>query len=317
MEEGLDHMNERRGIRRVARRAAGFLSEALRRCALHSIDTQSAALAFYTLFSLTPVLLVFAAFAGRLLVRGQVQGEIARQLKGFMGPDAGRAVVALLEKAGASGIGAGSVGIAGIVAFVLGATAVFIQLQEALNRVWEVAPHPGTMFRSLLRKRLLSFVLVLAVGFVLLASFTASTALLALTNRFAVTSPLPVALIALGNEALSFFVLTVLVALVYRVLPDAKLEWRDVGLGALLTSVLFSIGKWAIGLYLARTAVASQFGVAGALIVILVWVYSQAAILLVGAEVTAVGSRRYRQRAGIPEAGATGADGRAPAAGAR
>ncbi len=292
-------------MRRTVRGVLGFLGETLHRCALHAVDTQSAALAFYTLFSLAPVLLGVGSIARRLFGEGHVHGEIARQLQGVMGPDAGLAVAAVLEKAAGPEIGAGLGGIAGIVAFVLGTTAVFIQLQEALNGVWEVAPRPGPMFRTMLKRRLVSFTLVLAFGLVLLVSLLLSAGLMALTNLLSAQSPLPVALITLGNEVLSFLLLTVLVALIYRVLPDANLEWQDVGIGAVVTSILFSIGKWLIGYYLAQTTVASRFGVAGSVVVILLWVYCESYVLLFGAEVTAVYSSRYRLHPVRPESGAT------------
>jgi membrane protein len=298
-------MTERRGIRRAARRILGFFGEILHRCVQHAIDTQSAALAFYTLFSLVPVLLMVVSIGRRFVGGERVPGEIVRQFQGIMGPDAGLAVAAVLEKAPGPGIGTGLGGIVGIVAFVLGATAVFIQLQEALNRVWEVAPRPGPMFRSLLKKRFVSFALVLAVGFVLLVSLTLSAGLMALTNLLTKQIPLSMAVITLGNEVLSFVVLSVLIALIYRVLPDANLAWRDVRIGAIVTSILFSVGKWLIGLYLGQTTVASQFGVAGSLVVILLWVYYASYIVLFGAELTAVYSSRYRRRPVTPESGAT------------
>jgi membrane protein len=290
---------------RALRGTLEFFGETLHRCVRHSVDTQSAALAFYTLFSLAPVLLLVVSIARRLFGEGRVHGEIVRQLQGVMGPDAGLAVAAVLEKAAGPGTGAVPGGIAGIVAFVLGATAVFIQLQEALNRVWGVAPRPGPMFRKLLKRRFVSFILVLAAGFLLIVSLTLSTGLMALTDFLAAQIPLPLALIALGNEVLSFLVLTVLIAVIYRVLPDANLEWQDVGIGAVVTSSLFSIGKWLIGFYLGGTTAASRFGVAGSLVVILLWIYCESYIVLFGAELTAVYSSRYRRHRVKPESGAT------------
>jgi membrane protein len=296
-------MKEKRGIP-AAREFLELFGEIFHRCALHSVDTQSAALAFYTLFSLTPVLLVVASIAGRFFGDTRVHTEIVRQFQDVMGPDAGLAVAAVLEKSAGPGIGATPGAIAGIVAFVLGVTAVFIQLQEALNRVWEVAPRPGSVFRSLLKKRFVSFALVLAVGFLLLVSLTLSAGLMALTTFLTARIPFPVALISLGNEVLSFLVLSVLIALIYRVLPDAHLEWRDVALGAVVTSILFSVGKWLIGFYLGQTSVASRFGAAGSLVVILLWVYYASCIVLFGAELTAVYSSRYRRLPPRPESGA-------------
>jgi membrane protein len=298
-------------MRRVARGILEFLGETLHRCVLHSVDTQSAALAFYTLFSLAPVLLVVASIAGRFFADARVHHEIVRQFQGVMGRDAGLAVASILEKAVGPGIGVSPGAIAGIVAFVLGVTAVFIQLQEALNRVWEVAPRPGPIFRSLLKRRFVSFALVLAVGFLLLVSLTLSAGLMAFTDFLTARIPFPVALITIGNEVLSFLLFTVLIALIYRVLPDARLEWRDVGIGAVVTSILFSIGKWLIGFYLGQTNVASQFGVAGSFVVVLLWVYFASYIVLFGAELTAVYSSRYRRHRVEPESGATSVGARA------
>ena len=291
-------------MRRAARGVLEFFGETLHRCVRHSVDTQSAALAFYTLFALAPVLLVVVSIARRFFGEGRVHSEIVRQLQSVMGPDAGRAVATVLEKAAGPGIGAVPGGIAGIVAFVLGATAVFIQLQEALNRVWEVAPRPGPMFRSLLKRRIVSFALVLVVGSLLLVSLTLSASLMALTDFLTAQIPLPAALITLGNEVLFFLVFTVLIALIYRVLPDANLEWKDVGIGAVVTSILFSIGKWLIGFYLGGTTVGSRFGVTGSLVVIFLWIYYASYVVLFGAELTAVYSSRHRRHRVTPESGA-------------
>ena len=294
-------------MRRAARGILQFFGETLHRCVRHSVDTQSAALAFYTLFALAPVLLVVVSIAKRFFGDARVHGEIVRRFQGVMGRDAGLAVVAVLEKAAGPGIGAVPGGIGGIVAFVLGATAVFIQLQEALNGVWEVSPRPGPMFRSLLKRRFVSFALVLVVAFLMLVSLTLSTGLMALTDRLTAQIPLAAVLITLGNEVLFFLVFTVLIAVVYRVLPDAHLEWKDVGIGAVVTSILFSIGKWLIAIYLGGTTVASRFGVTGSLVVIFLWIYYASYVVLFGAELTAVYSSRYRTRRVRPETGATGA----------
>lgn len=292
-------------MRGRVRELAGVLGETVRRCVSHSIDTQSAALAFYSLLALTPTLLAVVSIGGRFLGAGRVHGEIVRQLGGVMGRDGSRAVAAVLERVAVSEAGAGPVGIGGLVVLAFGATAVFLQLQEALNRVWEVAPKPGTLLRALLKRRALSFALVLAAGLLLLSSLTLSAGLMTLSNREAAQSPLPLALLTLANEVLSFLVLTLLLALIYRILPDAKLEWRDVGLGAVITSLLFSVGKWLIGFLLGRTLVASQLGIAGSTLVILIWVYYESYILLFGAELTAVTSSRKRQGPVTPETGAT------------
>ncbi len=292
-------------MRRTAREVAGLFGETLHRCVLHSVDTQSAALAFYSLLALAPALLAVVSIGGRFLTQGRVHSEIARQLRGVMGPVAGRAVVAVLDKVSGPGSEAGPGGVAGTVVLLLGMTAVFLQLQEALNRVWEISPRPGALLRELLKRRVVSFALVLAAGLLLLVSLTVSASLLALADLLADVAPFPVALITIGNEVLSFAVLTVLLALVYRVLPDAKLEWRDVGIGAVVTVLLFSAGKWVIGFVLGWTAVASRFGIVGSMVAILLWVYYESYVLLFGAELTAAYARRFLQRPVTPETGAT------------
>jgi membrane protein len=291
-------------MRRTFRDLLDFSGETLRRCVVHSLDTQSAALAFYALFSLAPLLLVSVSIAGHFFGEGRVHGAIVGQFQGIMGPGAGRAISTLLDRATGPGAAASPGGIAGIVAFVLGSTAVFIQLQEALNRIWEVAPLPGPMLRPLVRRRLFSFALVLAASALVLVSLTLSTGLGALAAFPAAHHPLPVALLTLGNEVLSFLGLASLLALIYRLLPDRRLGWHDVAVGAIASAVLLSTGKWLIASYLGRTTLASQFGVAGSLVVLLLWIYCDSYILLLGAELTAVYSSRYRGRPVTPEAGA-------------
>lgn len=291
-------------MRRTARDLLDFSTQVLRRCVLHSLDTQSAALAFYALFLLAPLLLVSVSIAGQLFGEGRVHGAVVAQLQEIMGPGAGRALSSALRRATGPGAAASPGGIAGIVALVLGSTAVFLQLQEALNRIWEVAPTPRPMLHSLLRRRLLSFALVLAAGALVFVSLTLGTGLAALAASPAARSPLPVALLTLGNELLSFLGLAALLALVYRVLPDAALGWHDVVFGAIASAILLSTGKWLIAAFLGGSALGSQFGVGGSLVVLLLWIYCDSYVLLFGAEVTAVYSARYRRRPVTPETGA-------------
>ncbi len=300
-------MSKAQGVRRAPGEVLGFFGEAMHRCVLHGADTQSAALAFYAVFTLAPALPVVVGIAGDLVGEGRVHGAIVHQLRGVMGPSAAQAVSAMLGRGAGAGPGSWSGAVAAIGAFFLGAMAVFIQLQEALNRVWEVGPRPGTLIRSILKRRLVSFVLVLAVGLVLLVSLTLSYGLATLTGFVAARIPFPVGMITLGNEVLSFLVVTILIALIYRVLPDANLDWRDVGIGAVVTSTLFSIGKILIGLYLGWSSSPSRFGAAGALAAFLLWVYCESYVLLFGAEVTAVYSSRFRRHPPIPEGAAANA----------
>jgi membrane protein len=201
-------------------------------------------------------------------------------------------------------------GIVGAVMLLLGATAVFAQLQEALNAVWEVKPRPGRLVRDFLKKRLLSFGLVLAIGFLLLVSLVLSAGLTAFGAYVQRRLAMSTAVLDAANFALFFVVIGVLFALIFRLLPDAVIAWRDVAVGAVITALMFSLGKYLIGLYLGRSGVASVYGVAGSLVLLLLWVYYSSMIMLMGAGFTRVWSRRYRPRGVVPEPGAK----RAPAA---
>jgi membrane protein len=189
-----------------------------------------------------------------------------------------------------------STGLAGLLGFAtlaFGATGVFVQLQKALNAVWDVEPKPGPLLKTLLRKRLTSFALVIALGFLLLVSLTVSAAVNAFGDWVQARLAVPPGALDAGNTLFSFAIFTILFAMIYRILPDVEIPWRDVWFGALITSLLFSVGKWAIGLYLGRTAVASPYGAAGSVIVIVLWVYYASLILLLGAEFTRVYSRHF------------------------
>jgi membrane protein len=258
----------------------------------HDAWTQSAALAFYTLFSLAPVLIVAISVSGFVFGRDVVRGRVVEQFGELMGSAAGQAVQGILEKAAASFSG-GITGILGGATLLFGATAVFIQLQSALNVVWEVKPRPGHVLRTLLTKRLLSFALVLAIGFLLLVSLILSAALNAFQDYVRLRLSAPPAVLEGMNLLFSFGLFTFLFAMIYRILPDVEIPWRDVWLGALVTSALFSIGKFLIGLYLGRTAVASAYGAAGSVVIIVLWVYYTSLIVLLGAEFTRMYSRHF------------------------
>ena len=209
-----------------------------------------------------------------------------------MGPRQAGAVQEILKTVSAQESG----WVARIVAFatlLVSATAAFAQLQTSLNLVWEVAPKPGPLIPALLRKRLLSFALVIAIGFLLVVSLAVSAALQGLREYIQARLAVPHDLLEAGHMLTSFSVFAILFAMIFRILPDADIPWRDVWLGSLVTSLLLSIGKFLIGLYLGRTALSSPFGAAGSLVVLLLWVYYASLILLFGAEFTRVYSRRF------------------------
>jgi membrane protein len=171
---------------------------------------------------------------------------------------------------------------------ILGATGVFAQMQDALNTIWEVKPKPGGGVKAFLKKRLVGFGIVLLIGVLLLALIALSAVLSAIGSRFGNLN----ILYQVGNEAISFGVIAVLFAVIFKYLPDAKVEWRDVWMGAILTALLFSIGKYLIGLYMGRSSVGSVYGAAGSLVVLLIWIYYSAQIMFFGAEFTQVFARR-------------------------
>ena len=250
-----------------------------------------ASLAFYTLFAIAPVLLVATAIAGTAFGTEAVRGEIVGQLEDLIGRDGAQAVESLLEGARQRRVGAVATALGGI-AFIVAAMGAFLELQAALNRIWRARPNPGITLRLFLMDRLRSFGLVLAIGFLLTVSLAVTAALAALSGWLSGRSP-SIPLVWSGvSVVVSLAVTTALFALLYRVLPDVRLRWRDVTTGAFVTAVLFTIGQQLIGLYLGQSSVASSYGAAGSIMILLLWVYYSCQILLFGAEVTRVYAQR-------------------------
>lgn len=269
----------------------------------HGASAQSAALAFYTIFSLAPVLVVVIALAGAVWGEEAVRGEIFQQFRGLMGEEPALLVQEVLQSAAprASSLRAT---LMGIVTLLIGATAVFGQLQDSLNLVWDVCPKPGAVFTTLLRKRILSFAVVLGLGFLLLVSLVLSAALGAFSSFIERHLEVPFGILEISNFVVSFTIVTMLFTTIYRFLPDVRLDWRDVWFGSVVTALLFLIGKSLISFYLGRTSVASAYGAAGSLVVVLLWVYYSALIFFFGAIFTRIHSRQYRTRKAQPEEGA-------------
>ncbi|HEY6323939.1 MAG TPA: YihY/virulence factor BrkB family protein [Thermoanaerobaculia bacterium] len=273
----------------------------------HDASTQSAALAFYTMFSLAPLLVVVIALFGLAFGAAAVRGEILTEFQDWMGKDAASLVQAILRTAAEPSTNR-LAGILGILTLIFGASGVFVQLQQSLNRIWGVAAKPGAALTQLLRKRLLSFAVVLGIGFLLAVSLIMSTALTALGSYLERRYHLPVTLLHASNILASFLLVTLLFAFIYRLLPDVRLAWRDVFLGAVVTSVLFGVGKTLIGFYLGRTGAASAYGAAGSLVMLLSWVYYSALVFLLGAEFTRVYTHHCVGDRPAPELGAKPVD---------
>ena len=251
----------------------------------HRAASKGAALAFYTLFSMTPILVLAIAVAGYFFGAEAAQGEIVAQLEELVGPNGAQAMQALLAGAQNPASGLLATLIASVL-LLLGATSVFAELKGSLDELWGIGRPGRSVFGVLLRTRLLSFGLVLVLAFLLLVSLVVSAGL-AMAERYAhgmLGSSAEV--LAAISSLVTFGVIACMFAIIYKTLPDAPLSWRDVWIGAAFTAGMFSLGKYVIGLYLGNSDVASSFGAAGSLIALLLWVYYSAQIFFLGAEFT-------------------------------
>ena len=248
-----------------------------------------AALAFYTVFALAPGLVILIPLTAIFLDPRVAEEHIVDQIESLIGRPGAEAIEATIVSAREEGAG---VTVIAVITLVLGLWGVFGELQDALNTIWGVTVPPGRGFLVLLRERFWSFTLVVGIGFLLLVSLAVSAWLAALSGFFAHLMPAPPAVLEAVDFVISFGVITFLFAMMFKLLPDVYVAWRDVWLGAALTSLLFTLGKVVIGLYLGRTTIGSPYGAAGSLVIVLLWVYYSAQILFFGAEFTKVWARR-------------------------
>jgi membrane protein len=257
----------------------------------------AAALSYYTLLSLAPLLLMTVSLAGLIFERAAVEGRVITEIRGLVGHDGAEVVQTVMRHANDGKKGAISV-VIGMIFLLVGATTVFVQLQDSLNRIWKVdtSLRLGAI-RSFIKERLLSLAMVLGIGFLLLVSLLVNTALTAVSDSARVTVGDSPVLLHVVNALVSLTVITGLFAMIFKVLPDAPVTWRDVWFGAVLTSVFFTLGKFALGVYLGRAGIGSAYGAAGSVVVLTVWVYYASMILFFGAEVTYVRSRHARAAA--------------------
>jgi membrane protein len=268
----------------------GVLSQTVAGWNAHRSFSESAALAFYTLFSFAPILIVTITIAGAIFGTERVRSGLVRQFAGLMGKPQAELIRSMLERAPSQERGIAA--LLGGAILLVGASAVFVQLQSSLNRVWEVEPRRGHLIQSLLQKRLASFAMLLGIGFLLVVSLAFSAGADALQDyaigRFAA---IPAPLFRGIRFAGTLFLFAVLFAMIYRVLPDREIEWKDVWLGAFVASAAFQLGKWFFALYIGGTGLASPYGAAGALVIILFWIFYTCSMLLLGAEFTRAHSR--------------------------
>ncbi len=262
--------------------------------------SRGAAIAFYTVISIGPVLLIIVAIAGLAYGQDAARGAVVGQLNGLMGQQSAELLQnVILSAAGkSSGIFASALG---VITLLVTASGVFGEMQSALNAIWKADPRGGTVSR-LLRSRAASLGLVAALGFLLLVSLVIGAGLSALSGYANAYRPFGHFILQAMNFLISFALISVLFAAIYKVLPDKDLEWRDVLVGSVVTAFLFSIGKFLIGLYIGSSAVASSYGAAGALIVALLWIYYSAQIFLLGAEFTKVYAHHHGSQRPVPQA---------------
>lgn len=277
-----------------------LLGETFRQWNAHKAPKMGAALAYYAMFSLAPLVILVLSLVSLAVERNAARAELIDQFRQLIGPDGANVVEMILGNAASQQTGVWST-IIGFTVLIIGASGVFVELHDSLNQIWEVSSerHP---FYLIIKERLLSFVMILVMGFLLLTSFLLSTAITFAGKYLQGRMPALGGIWEWGNVLVSLALVTLLFALIFKVLPGVHIGWRDVWLGALLTAVLFVLGKLLLGFYIGHSAIASSYGAAGSIIIILVWVFYSAQILFFGAEFTRAyalkyGSHRHKAKA--------------------
>jgi membrane protein len=275
-----------RGAGRLAKDAfTGFLDD--------KVAKLSGALAYFTVFSIGPMLIVIIFFADLFYGRDAVEGTIFGQIKGFVGANAAAQIQEIIRNATLSNKGTVT-GIIGIVTLLIGATTVFAEIQDTINTIWGLKPKPAKGWLKIVFDRLLSFSIVVSIGFLLLVSLVVTGLVEALSNRLINYFPhVALLLIYIFNLLLTFAIVTLLFAIIFKVLPDAIIKWKDVITGAMVTAVLFMIGKFGITFYIGSSSVGTAYGTAGSFVILMLWVYYSSIILYFGAEFTKAYAATY------------------------
>ncbi|CAN5782266.1 YihY/virulence factor BrkB family protein [soil metagenome] len=271
-----------------------LLKQAVRQWQQDRAFELAAALSFYAIISLAPAVTMTLSVASLFYGEAAVRGELVSRVEGVVGEPGAEVIQNILATTAESR--SGLFAIASFVMLLVGASIVFVQLQSALNAVWNVAPKPTLTFWYTVKLRLLSMGLVLSVGFVLLVSMVLSAVLSAIQDFVTDMSPLAGTLWQSGNFVIGVVVVALMFAALFKLLPDARIAWSDVWVGAFITSLLFNVGRWAIGLYLAHSAAGSAYGATGSLITLLLWIYYSSLVMLLGAEIAQVYARRFGKR---------------------
>lgn len=272
----------------------GFIKEVFEKFIDDKCPKLGAALSFYTIFSIAPVIVIAIAVAALIFGKDAARGEIISQIQGLAGYEGAKVIQTALKNAQYSGKGFITI-ITGFVALVIGSTVVFVELQDSLNIIWKVKPRPErNLFKGLLKDRIQSFAMVIATGFLLLLSLAVTTFLSSINNYISVTFfDIPKFVLDGSDIIISLSMTFLLFMMIFKVLPDVQIRWKHVWVGALVTSVFFVLGKYLIGLYLGTSSLGSTYGAAGSLVIFLLWVYYSAQILFIGAEFTQVYANKY------------------------
>lgn len=268
-----------------------LLSETLRQWDAHRVPKMGAALSFYTVFSLAPLAIFVLSLVSLVVERNAARAEIVGQFRAFVGNEGAEMMEMILAKTAAENVSLPSA-IIGFVVLLIGASGVFGELQDSLNQIWGVSSKRHPVF-IMVKERVFSFTMVFVMGFLMLVSFMFSAVIAAAGSYLHARFPGLDGPWEWGNSAVSLLVIALLFALIFRMIPDARITWRDVWLGAVIAAVLFELGKFVLGFYFGRSAMASSYGAAGSLIIILVWVFYSAQILFFGAAFTRVYALRY------------------------
>ncbi len=277
-----------------------LFAESVEQWSAHKGPRLGASLAFYTLLSLAPLLLVVVTIGGLVFGREAAQSQVVWQVHQVVGPSGAKAIETLLDGAHNTQHGILAT-LLGVITLFFGASGVLVELRDALNTIWGVPSRVSSGLQSVLamvKERLFSFALVLATGFLLVVSL-AVNAWIAALGRFAMPLPLSEEMLQIGNALVSFVVITGLFAAIYRIMPETRIEWRDVVLGAAVTSLLFTVGRVLIGLYLGKAAFASTYGATASFVLLIVWVYYSGQIFFLGAEFTRAFAMRHGSRPSV------------------
>ncbi len=275
-----------KGIWKVLKASFGGFSD-------DKVTKLSGSLAYYMVFSMGPLLVLLISLCGLFLSRDAVEGKIYSTLQGFVGSDTAAQLQQIIKNAGL-GNKSKIAAIVGGITLLAGATGVFAEIQDSINSIWGLKPKPKRGWLKILQNRFLSFSVIISLGFILLVSLALSSIIEGLSGRLQAAYPdVAVAVFYIINLLITFIVTTFIFAVIFRVLPDADIRWRDVTIGAVVTAILFMIGKFAISIYISQSHVGSTFGTAGSLVIVLLWVYYSSIILYYGAEFTKAYAMEY------------------------